>query len=142
MNWEKEIVAEEDMEENQDVPENSLMTFHIPEDMKDIRIDKCLLLLTDSFSRSYIQKLIRSGYVHVGACPVKANYKVKQGDRVQVFIPEPVETDVLPEDIPLDILYEDSDLLVVNKPKGMVVHPAAGHYSGTLVNGLLSYCTE
>ncbi len=142
MNWEKEIVAEEDMEENQDVPENSLMTFHIPEDMKDIRIDKCLLLLTDSFSRSYIQKLIRSGYVHVGACPVKANYKVKQGDRVQVFIPEPVETDVLPEDIPLDILYEDSDLLVVNKPKGMVVHPAAGHYSGTLVNGLLSYCRD
>lgn len=140
MDWEKERSLDDDMEENPDPSETGLKVFRITEDMKDIRIDKCLLLLLDSFSRSYIQKLIRNGCVHVGERPVKANYKVKTEDVVEVLIPDPVESDVLPEDIPLDILYEDSDLLVVNKPKGMVVHPAAGHDSGTLVNGLLYYC--
>ncbi len=117
-------------------------TYYITGEWADRRIDKCLLELTDSLSRSYIQKLIRDGAVMAGERQVKANYRVREGDILYVNIPEPAETDVLPEPIPLDILYEDGDLLVVNKPKGMVVHPAPGHTSGTLVNGLLYYCRD
>lgn len=118
------------------------MTFYVSEDMEDIRIDKCLMGLLDTLSRTYIQKLIGSGQVLVGEKSVKANYRVKAGDILHVTVPEAAEPDILPEDIPLQILYEDRDLLVVNKPKGMVVHPAAGHYSGTLVNALLYYCKD
>lgn len=117
-------------------------TFRAAEDMEDVRIDKCLMLLMDSLSRTYIQKLIKNGLVLVGTSPVKANYRVRTDDLLQISVPDAVEPEILPEDIPLDILYEDSDLLVVNKPKGMVVHPAAGHYSGTLVNALLYYCHD
>lgn len=117
-------------------------TFRAAEDMEDVRIDKCLMLLMDSLSRTYIQKLIREGLVLVGTSPVKANYKVKTDDLLQISVPDAVEPEILPEPIPLDILYEDDDLLVVNKPKGMVVHPAAGHYDGTLVNALLYYCHD
>ena len=117
-------------------------TFCVTEDMEDIRIDKCLMDLMDSLSRTYIQKLIKEGNVLVGNAPVKANYKVKTDDVLQISVPEAVEPDIRPENIPLDILYEDEDLLVVNKPKGMVVHPAAGHYEGTLVNALLFYCKD
>ncbi len=117
-----------------------VMTFCVGEEMKDIRIDKYLIQKLPSLSRSYLQRLIQGGQVHVGEMCVKANYKVKAGDVLQVCVPPPVQTDILPEPIPLDILYEDEDVLVVNKPKGMVVHPAAGHYSGTLVNALLYYC--
>ena len=114
--------------------------FEITEEMEDERIDKCLSMLIDSLSRSFIQKLIGNGQVFVNGGPVKANYKVKAGDLVEFDLPKAVEPDILPEDIPLDILYEDKDVIVVNKPKGMVVHPAAGHYSGTLVNALLYHC--
>ena len=96
----------------------------------------------EEVSRSYIQKLIKEGHVSVNGKPVKANYKLGAGDEISVEIPEAKEPDILPEDIPLDILYEDQDILVVNKPKGMVVHPAAGHYSGTLVNALMYHCKD
>ncbi len=117
-------------------------TYYITGEWSDTRIDKCLMELTDSLSRSYLQKLIRDGHVLVGEHRVKANYRVREGDVLSVTLPEPEAADVLPEPIPLDILYEDTDLLIVNKPKGMVVHPAPGHNSGTLVNGLLYYCRD
>ena len=114
--------------------------FTITEELEGERIDKCLSMLIDSLSRSFIQKLIREDGVSVGGKPVKANYRVKAEDEVIFELPDSVEPDIEPENIPLEILYEDQDVIVVNKPKGMVVHPAAGHYSGTLVNALLYHC--
>lgn len=114
--------------------------FEITEQLEDERIDKCLAELIDSLSRSFIQKLIKENAVSVNGVPVKGSYRVKTDDRVSFYLPEAVEPDIEPEDIPLDILYEDKDVIVVNKPKGMVVHPAAGHYTGTLVNALLYHC--
>lgn len=104
------------------------------------RIDKALSVLVDSVSRSFVQKLVREGAVFVGEKPVKANYRLRIDDVVSFELPENEEPDILPEDIPLSILYEDEDILVVDKPKGMVVHPAAGHYSGTLVNAVMYHC--
>ena len=114
--------------------------FQITEEMEEERIDKCMSMLIDSLSRSYIQKLIKEEAVFVNGRPVKGSYRVKSDDEVFFCLPEAVEPDIEPENIPLDILYEDNDVLVVNKPKGMVVHPAAGHYSGTLVNALMYHC--
>lgn len=104
------------------------------------RLDRFLSEAMPDFSRSYLQKLIRENHITAGGQAVKPNYRLKAEDEIQVEIPDEVKLDVLPENIPLDILYEDQDLLVVNKPKGMVVHPAAGHYTGTLVNALLYHC--
>lgn len=106
------------------------------------RIDSVVADLEEDCSRSYIQKLIKDGIVFVNEKVVKANYKVNTGDLIRYTIPAPVDLNIEAEDIPLDILYEDDDIIVVNKPKGMVVHPAAGHYSGTLVNGLLYHCKD
>lgn len=114
--------------------------FEITENEDGERIDKCLATLIDSLSRSYIQRLIKDEAVRVNGSPVKESYRVKQEDQLEFELPEAVEPDIEPEDIPLDILYEDKDVIVVNKPKGMVVHPAAGHYSGTLVNALMFHC--
>lgn len=115
-------------------------TFIVPERVE--RLDKFLAEQMPELSRSHIQKLIRDGNVTVNQRTVKANYKVSVGDCVQIEVPEPEILDILPENIPLDILYEDDDILVVNKPKGMVVHPAPGHYSGTLVNAILYHCKD
>lgn len=104
------------------------------------RIDAWLAERKPDLSRSYIQKLAKDGKVLVNQKAVKPNYKLRAGDCVTVYVPEPEEPEILPENIPLDILYEDEDVLVVNKPKGMVVHPAAGHTSGTLVNAVLYHC--
>ncbi len=104
------------------------------------RIDK--LISIENMSRSAVQNLIENGNVTVNGKAVAKNYKLSVGDKIKVILPEPVDVDILPENIPLDIRYEDNDLLVVNKPKGMVVHPAPGHYSGTLVNALLYYCKD
>ena len=93
-------------------------------------------------TRSAAVRLIENGFVTVNGVQRPKNYKVTETDEVDIDYPEPVPTDALPEDIPLDIVYEDSELLVVNKPKGMVVHPAAGNHSGTLVNALLFHCGE
>lgn len=116
--------------------------YQIEPEQSDIRIDKFLSEILPDLSRSYIQKLIKDGLVTVNEKPVKANYKTSEGDFVNLTVPELKEPDILAEDIPLDILYEDVDLLIVNKPKGMVVHPSAGHYTGTLVNALMHYCKE
>lgn len=117
--------------------------FEIAEELEYLqgeRIDKALSVLVDSVSRSFVQKLIREGAVFVGEKPVKANYRLRIDDVVCFELPENEEPDILPEDIPLSILYEDEDILVVDKPKGMVVHPAAGHYRGTLVNAVMYHC--
>ena len=94
----------------------------------------------EDISRSYLQKLLKDKSITVNNKAIKANYKVQEGDMVSVFVPEPEEPNILPEEIPLDILYEDDSLMVVNKPKDMVVHPSAGHTSGTLVNAVLFHC--
>jgi len=99
-------------------------------------------ILIDSLSRSFIQKMMKEEKVLVNGKPVKANYRLKTEDEICFELPEAVEPDIEPENIPLDILYEDADVLVVNKPKGMVVHPAAGNYDGTLVNALLYHCGD
>lgn len=104
------------------------------------RIDKFLSDMLSSYSRSYIQKLISDGMVLVNHKNIKSNYKLNEDDLLKIMIPLPKELEILPEDIPLDIVYEDDDVILVNKPKGMVVHPANGHYSGTLVNALLHHC--
>lgn len=104
------------------------------------RIDRFLSGDLEGLSRSYIQKLLKEGGITVDGKAVKSNYKLNAGDVILVQIPDPEPMDILPEDIPLDILYEDEDILVVNKPKGMVVHPSPGHYSHTLVNAVLFHC--
>ncbi len=119
--------------------------FQIAEEEEGERIDKQLSLLIDPLSRSYLQKLLKEGRVFLekGAGnrqPVKANYRVKCDDRIFLTIPEAVVPDILPENLPLSVLFEDDHLLVVNKSQGMVVHPAPGHYTGTLVNALIYYC--
>lgn len=104
------------------------------------RIDRFLATKCEDLSRSYLQKLLKEQQVLVNEKECKANYKVQAGDCICLSLPQLKEPDILPEDIPLDILYEDEHVLVVNKPKGMVVHPSAGHYSGTLVNAVLAHC--
>ncbi|MBE5865988.1 MAG: RluA family pseudouridine synthase [Lachnospiraceae bacterium] len=114
--------------------------FQVAEEMENERIDSCISMLIDSLSRSFIQKLIKEGRVSVNGSVVKSSYRVKVEDEVRFELPKSVEPDIEAENIPLEILYEDRDVIVVNKPKGMVVHPAAGHYSGTLVNALMYHC--
>lgn len=115
--------------------------FQIEQDAGE-RIDKFLAAELSDCTRSYIQKLIKDGQVTANGKVVKANYKLGQDDEIIVSIPELTEPDIVPEDIPIDILYEDDDILIVNKPKGMVVHPAAGHYTGTLVNAIMYHCGD
>ncbi len=106
------------------------------------RLDVWVTKNCQELSRSYVQKLITDGLIKVNDDGIKANYKVKAGDCITIEIPPDAEVEVVPEDIPLDVLYEDSDVIVINKPKGMVVHPAPGNYSGTLVNALLWHCKD
>lgn len=106
----------------------------------DQRIDRYLTEMLPEQSRSFFQKLIRDGFVIVNHIIVKVNYRLKTGDVIEIDIPDAVPTEIVPENIPLDILYEDDDLLIVNKPKGMVVHPAVGHSTGTLVNAIMYHC--
>lgn len=115
---------------------------HLTADRSGERIDRFLSDDLENLSRSYIQKLLKDGGVLVNGKAVKPNYKLNTGDEILVQIPDPQTPDILPEDIPLDILYEDDDILVVNKPKGMVVHPSPGHYSHTLVNAILYHCKD
>ena len=107
---------------------------------EDQRIDRYLTEMLPEQSRSFFQKLIRDDFVMVNHIIVKVNYRLKTGDIIEIDIPDAVPTEIVPENIPLDILYEDDDLLIVNKPKGMVVHPAVGHSTGTLVNAIMYHC--
>ncbi|MBO4494904.1 MAG: RluA family pseudouridine synthase [Clostridiales bacterium] len=104
------------------------------------RVDAYIPKACPDLSRSRAAQLIADGSVLVNGKAVKASFKVFGGEEISIDFPEPVDTDAKPEDIPLDIVYEDKDLLIINKPQGMVVHPAPGHYSGTLVNALLYHC--
>jgi 23S rRNA pseudouridine1911/1915/1917 synthase len=106
------------------------------------RLDKVLSTIDASWSRSQVQQWIKAGHVLVNGESVKPNYKCGLGDSVKISIPEPEELDVIPEEMDLDIYFEDEDVVVVNKPRGMVVHPAPGHPSGTLVNGLMAHCKD
>lgn len=108
----------------------------------EMRIDRYLSEQCDDLSRSYLQKLVKDGAVRVGGREVKSNYKVAEGDAVTLDVPDAVEPEIVPEEMALDILYEDADIILINKPKGMVVHPAAGHDTGTLVNGLMYHCRD
>lgn len=107
------------------------------EEWTDKRIDKALSEYFSDYSRSFLKKLFDDGLVQVNGQNVKPSYKLRSCDLIDISVPEPVSVDIEPENIPLDIVYEDDDLIIVNKPKNMVVHPAPGHYSGTMVNGLM-----
>ena len=117
------------------------MIFQADDDF-DIRIDKWLSEHLEGFSRSYIQNLIEKNCILVNSGPVKSNYKVKENDKIEVILPPNIEPEIIAEDIPLDIVYEDDDIIIINKPKGMVVHPAPGHYTGTMVNALMFHCKD
>ena len=114
--------------------------FFISSENQGERIDKFLSSKLSNISRSYIHKLIEDGKITVNQNSVNKKYKLSKNDMINIKIPEPQELEVVAENIPLDIVYEDNDLLIVNKPKNMVVHPAPGNYSGTLVNALLYHC--
>lgn len=117
-------------------------SYHIGLEDEDERIDKWISNTLQSLSRSYIQKLIKDNLVFVNGKAQKASYRIRVDDEISFQIPETVVPDIPAEDIPLSILYEDDDILIVNKPKGMVVHPAPGHYSGTLVNAVMFHCKD
>lgn len=106
------------------------------------RVDKILTKELKDYSRTQVQLLIQDGHVKVNGKTTKASYKIEGNDQIEIHFPEPESTDILAEDIPLDIVYEDSDVIVVNKPTGMIVHPSIGIYSGTLVNALLYHCHD
>ena len=117
-------------------------TFTVPDDSDGVRLDRFLVSVLAEHSRSQIQRLIKDGQVHVASRPAKSNHLVKMGQTVSIDVPEPAEALPAPEALPLPILYQDRDLIVVDKPAGMVVHPAAGHAGGTLVNALLHHIDD
>lgn len=110
------------------------------EEYLDERLDKFLNFMLEDLSRTYIQKLLKEQLVFVNDKVEKANYQIREHDLISIQVPAAIEPNINPENIPLDVLYEDEDVIVVNKPKGMVVHPAPGHYSETLVNALMYHC--
>jgi 23S rRNA pseudouridine1911/1915/1917 synthase len=114
----------------------------IDENQVGDRIDKAISSMDNQWSRSQVQQWIKDGHVLVNGKAVKTNYKCSLNDVIEIEVPEPEELDVVPEEMDLEIYFEDADVLVVNKPKGMVVHPAPGHASGTLVNGLMAHCKD
>ena len=116
--------------------------FEVMEEQEGERLDKFLSIIYPDTSRSFFQKLIKEQAILVNQKAEKASYRMNYEDVVTIHFPDAVETTIEPENIPLDILYEDNDLLIVNKPKGMVVHPSAGHFSGTLVNAIMYHCKD
>ena len=116
--------------------------FEVMEEQEGERLDKFLSIIYPDTSRSFFQKLIKDSGILVNDKVEKASYRMSFDDIVTIHFPDAVETTIEPENIPLDILYEDEDLLIVNKPKGMVVHPSAGHFSGTLVNAIMYHCKD
>lgn len=123
--------------------EEQEISLSVPEDMAGERVDRYLSAVIADKSRAFWQKLLKDGRVLVNGKAVKANYVLSGGDEIWTVLPEAEDLlAVEPEDIPLDIVFEDSDIIVVNKPRGMVVHPAVGNYHGTLVNALLAHCKD
>ncbi len=122
--------------------EENKLSFQVEPSEAGQRIDRYLSEKLPDLTRSYLQKLIGEDFVLQKGKPVKNGTKTLAGEQIEVTVPEAEEPEILPEDIPLDILYEDADVILVNKPKDMVVHPAAGHYSGTLVNALMYHCRD
>ncbi|WP_213579783.1 RluA family pseudouridine synthase [Paenibacillus lautus] len=123
--------------------ETEAIEWTVDADAAKTRIDKYITEnLGEDVSRSQVQLWIADGHVSVNNGPIKSNYKVSQGDRIVLKVPEPSAVEIIPEDIPLEIAFEDGDVIVVNKPRGMVVHPAPGHSSGTLVNALMFHCKD
>jgi len=120
----------------------SKLEFRVDDGSAGVRLDRFLAGAAGDFSRARIQDLIKSGHVSLNGSTAKASVHVRAGDEVVLDEPPPAPTETLPEEIALDVLYEDSDLIVINKPAGLVVHPAAGHWSGTLVNALLHHCHD
>lgn len=114
--------------------------FIVTSEYVGLRIDKYLSIVLTDFSRTRISRLIDEGNVFVNKKEVKGSYKVKENDEIKVNIPEVKELEIEKEDIPLDIVYEDNDILIINKPQGMVVHPSNGHFEHTLVNAILYHC--
>ena len=124
-------------------PGNQLSTYKFISDDSDIRLDVFLSEVYKDASRTYIQKLIKDGFISVNDKEItKSSYQIKEDDEIILNVPDPIPLEILPQDIPLDIIFEDDDILIVNKPKGMVVHPAPGHTSDTLVNALLYHCKD
>lgn len=117
-------------------------TYEVLQEQEGERLDKYLSTLYPQLSRSFFQKLIKDESCTVNGKAQKSNYRMCEGDLVKLSFPDAKETAIHPEDIPLDILYEDDDVLIINKPKGMVVHPSAGHGSGTLVNAIMYHCKD
>jgi 23S rRNA pseudouridine1911/1915/1917 synthase len=118
------------------------MEHTILEEQKGDRIDKVISTLDEEWSRTQVQQWIKEGNILVNGQTTKTNYKCSLNDQIEITIPDPEELDMIPEELDLEIYYEDSDVLVVNKPRGMVVHPAPGHMTGTLVNGLMAHCKD
>jgi 23S rRNA pseudouridine1911/1915/1917 synthase len=130
------------MKEKQRRNQMEKMEYTILEDQKGDRIDKVISTLDEEWSRTQVQQWIKDEHVLVNGQKVKTNYKCSTNDLIEITIPDPEELDVVAEELNLKIYFEDQDVLVVNKPKGMVVHPAPGHLTGTLVNGLMAHCTD
>jgi 23S rRNA pseudouridine1911/1915/1917 synthase len=119
-----------------------IMKFKVSEKEKDVRVDFFLSQKNIGFSRSQIKKIIDDGFVLSGTHSLKAKYRVKDGEQIKVIMPPTRKLNVEGENIPLDVVYEDSSVIIINKPHGMVVHPAAGNFSGTMVNALLYHCKD
>ena len=133
---------ESEAEELEFEAQESILEFKVTLEYNGVRIDKYLSEVQTELSRSYLQKLIEDNSILMDNKSVKSNTKVKVGSIITIQLPELKETEIIPEAIPLDILYEDKDIIIINKQKGLVVHPAAGHSSGTLVNALLYHCSR
>ena len=121
---------------------NEIRIYIVNEDESGLRLDHFLTMKEEALSRSFIQKLIKEKSITVNGNPSKPSYKLRDKDQVEVIVPEPKPSHAQPEEIPLNVLYEDDVLVVINKPAGMVTHPAVGNHSGTLVNAILAHCTD
>lgn len=129
-----------DLPEQLDLLEQETLDFVVDIEHDGIRIDKYLSQIQSDLSRNYLQKLIDENRINMDDKPIKSNTKVKTDSLIRISLPELKEAEIVAEDLPLDVIYEDGDFIIINKPKGLVVHPAAGHQSGTLVNALLYHC--
>ncbi len=141
-NNENTSIEEMQMNVDDELTNDERMEWTVSSEHKKERIDKYITESIDNVSRSQVQLWISEGHVTVNSGVVKANAKLAEGDLVVLQIPEPKAVEIIPEDIPLEVVYEDSDVIVINKPRGLVVHPAPGHTSGTLVNALMHHCKD